>query len=383
MISSQKDGQRSGFFPPIGQYAPNTRYHEGIPSLAASPSGGRLWATWYASATGCEVADNYLILSTSADDGATWREVLVYDPDPNGPVRAFDPELWVAPDGLMRWSWTERTCQPAADPGDKYAGCHSDPSCDRLMMAELDPDAEPDAAAMADSCGVRQIARGVMMCKPTVLSDGTWLLPVAHWKEAPSACVVASTDGGKTFAGRGGATLPESERTFDEHQIVELADGRLRLYIRTAKGPHALWEAESADGGRTWTAPRPSALPHTSSRFFVRRLSSGNLLMVKNGLPGEPGSARRDMTAYLSGDDGATWPWALPLDTGREKVSYPDGQQLPDGRIAVVYDCDRTGARQILFACFREEDIKEGRFLSADSHAMRTVHSKNDSSDTQ
>ena len=376
MNGTPKDMQRSGFFPPIGQYAPITRYHEGIPSLAASPSGGRLWATWYASATGCEVADNYLILSTSADDGATWREVLVYDPDPGGPVRAFDPELWTSPDGVLRWTWTERTCPPAADPSDKYAGGLCDPSRDRLMMAELDADAEPDATAVAASRSVRQIARGVMMCKPTVLSDGTWLLPVAHWKESPSACVVASTDGGKTFVERGGASLPEKVRTFDEHQFVELADGRLRLYVRTAKGPHALWEVESADGGRTWTDPKPSALPHTSSRFFVRRLSSGKLLMVKNGLPGEPGSGRRDMTAYLSGDDGATWPWALPLDTGREKVSYPDGQQLPDGSIAVVYDCDRTGARQILFACFREEDVMGGRFLSADARAMQTVNSK-------
>ena len=91
-------------------YAVGSRHHEGIPSIAVSPVNGRLWATWYASNTGCEDANNYVVLSTSADGGETWREVAVYDPDPGGPVRAFDPELWIAPDGLLRWTWTERTC---------------------------------------------------------------------------------------------------------------------------------------------------------------------------------------------------------------------------------------------------------------------------------
>ena len=73
------------------------RKHDGIPSLAASPVNGRMWATWYASPTGAEDANNYIVLSTSVDDGATWREAVIYDPDSQGPVRAFDPELWIAP----------------------------------------------------------------------------------------------------------------------------------------------------------------------------------------------------------------------------------------------------------------------------------------------
>ena len=160
-----------------------------------------------------------------------------------------------------------------------------------------------------------------MMYKPTVLADGTWLFPVAHWGEAPSASVYASVDGGRTFEERGGVTLPQERRLFDEHQIVELCDGTLRAYIRTKGDIDCLWEAESPDGGRTWGEPRPSALPHVSSRVFVRRLASGKLLLVKNGAPGDRPTERRDMTAYLSDDDGKTWPHALVLDAGRAQVS--------------------------------------------------------------
>ncbi len=350
------------------------RTHEGIPSLAVSDVNGRMWATWYASPTGSEDSNNYLVLTTSADGGATWREAVIYEPDFQGPVRAFDPELWIAPDGRLRWTWTERVVPLAPESKDNpYAGCAANPANDRLMMVELNAEEEPDLAALTAPDNLRQIARGVMMCKPLVAKDGAWLFPVAHWFEAPSASVYVSTDNGRTFVELGGVTLPTEKRTFDEHNLVELRDGTLRAYIRTKAEPDGLWEAESTDGGHTWGAPRPSIQPHVTSRVFVRRLASGRLLMVKNGHSGEPGSGRRDMTAYLSEDDGLTWPFALPLDSGRTGVSYPDGQQLPDGRIVIAYDFDRRGSRQILFAVFREEDVKAGFFKTPGARPLQTI----------
>ena len=364
----------AGAMSPDAAHAPGTRTHEGIPSFAASPASGRMWATWYASPTGGEDSNNYLILATSTDDGKSWREVIVYDPDGEGPLRAFDPEIWIAPDGRLRWTWTERVSPLAAEAKSKYVGCWADPKNDRLMMAELDAEKESGIAMLSLPGAVREIARGVMMCKPTVLKNGDWLLPVSHWGEAPSACVYASIDGGRTFVERGGVTLPKEKRLFDEHQIVELRDGALRMYVRTKNEPDGLWEATSSDGGWTWSEPFPSVLPHVSSRFFVCRLASGSLLMVKNGRLGESGKGRSDMTAYLSADDGKTWPYSLVLDAGRNGVSYPDGQQLPDGRIVVIYDYDRIGSRQILLAIFREEDVKAGRFKTPGSSPLMKVH---------
>jgi hypothetical protein len=92
--------------PPLPQHALATRAFQGISSLAVSP-GGRLWATWYAGPTPGEDQNNYVVLSTSGDSGTTWKEILIVDPDGAGTVRAFDPELWLAPDGKLRMFWSQ------------------------------------------------------------------------------------------------------------------------------------------------------------------------------------------------------------------------------------------------------------------------------------
>ena len=92
--------------PPQELHATTNRGFQGIPSFAISPQ-GRMWATWYAGISPGEDHNNYVVLSTSADGGETWQEVMVVDPDKDGPVRTFDPELWVSPDGKLYWFWAQ------------------------------------------------------------------------------------------------------------------------------------------------------------------------------------------------------------------------------------------------------------------------------------
>ena len=92
--------------PPLPLHAETNRAFQGIPSMAVTP-GGRLWVTWYAGPTPGEDHNNYVILYTSGDNGATWQTVLVVDPDQTGPVRAFDPQIWMAPDGKLRLAWAQ------------------------------------------------------------------------------------------------------------------------------------------------------------------------------------------------------------------------------------------------------------------------------------
>ena len=323
-----------------------------VPSLAVAPN-GRLWATWYAGPTPAEDLANYVVLSTSDDDGRTWQEVCVVDPDGDGPRRTFDPEIWISPDGHLRWFWTDRDSWTIETTG--------------LWMMDLgDPNVVP-AKLPTPRC----VSTGVMMCKPTALANGEWLFPVAQWKAQPSSCFYVSTDAGRTFALRGGVELPVVERLFDEHQVVEKKDGRLWCFSRTMTG---LREAYSSDRGATWTpSVYPAGIRHTSSRFFLRRLASGNLLFVKHG-PVDRDVGRRELTAYLSRDDGKTWEGGLLLDE-RNRVSYPDGQQAADGTIYLTYDFDRTNAREVLFCTFREEDVFAGKNVSG-RVALRQIVTK-------
>jgi hypothetical protein len=329
--------------PPEDLHAPTNRAFQGIPSLAITP-GGRLWATWYAGKTPAEDHNNYVVLSTSGDNGKNWSEVLVVDPDGDGPVRAYDPEVWMAPDGTLRLAWAQTVGHEGTVAGVWF-----------LTIANPESPAPHYGAA-------ERVTDGIMMCKPLVLSTGEWALPASTWRQTDhSARMVVSADAGKTWAVRGGCNVPHDDRAFDEHMFIERRDGTIWLLARTRYG---IGQSVSIDRGATWPELRPSGIAHPSSRFFIRRLSSGNLLLVKHGPVGQQ-TGRSHLTAFVSADDGETWEGGLLLDE-RSGVSYPDGQQDEDGLIRIVYDYSRTGDRNILMASFREEDAAAGSNASGE-----------------
>lgn len=320
---------------PGQEYSRATRLFQGIPSLERS-RGGRLWVIWYGGKGAGEDAHNYVMLATSGDDGAAWSdETLVIDPDGDGPVRAFDPELWMDPDGRLWAFWAQAVGHDGSVAG--------------VWAIVTDTPDEPNPKWTAP----RRLTNGVMMCKPLVLSSGEWVLPASTWRQTDnSAKMVVSTDHGKSWRVRGACNVPPKDRNYDEHSIVERKDGTLWMLVRTAYG---IGESVSTDRGRTWSPLKPSAIKHATARFFIRRLMSGNLLLVKHGAI-DKRIDRSHLTAFVSGDDGKTWSDGMLLDA-RKSVSYPDGAQAPDGTIYICYDYDRTGAREICLTKFTEEDI--------------------------
>jgi hypothetical protein len=337
---------------PTPLHAVTNRAFQGIPSLAVAPS-GRLWATWYASKTPGEDHNNYVVLSTSGDDGESWNEVLVVDPDRDGPVRAYDPQVWLAPDGKLRLVWAQAIGHEGSVAG--------------VWFLEI---THPDAKQ--PECGEpTRVTDGIMMCKPLVLSTGEWALPASTWRKTDhSARMVVSTDNGQTWSVRGGCNVPVEDRAFDEHMFIERPDRSIWLLARTRYG---IGESVSTDRGRTWPDLKPSGIAHPSARFFIRRLKSGHLLLVKHG-PIAERTGRSHLTAFVSADEGRSWSNGFLLDE-RNGVSYPDGQQTADGLIRIIYDYSRTGARQILMATFREDDVAAGKSVS-DTVRLRHVVSQ-------
>jgi predicted neuraminidase len=323
---------------PGPEYGSATRRFQGIPSLARS-QGGRLWAIWYGGQGMREDRFNYVMLAT-------------IDPDGDGPVRAFDPQLWMDPDGRLWAFWAQ-------------AIGHEGTIAGVWALTASNPDDEEPAWSAP-----RRLTNGVMIGKPLVLSSGEWVLPASTWRETDdSAKVVVSTDRGKTWRLRGACHVPESVRSFDEHMLVEREDGTLWMLVRTTYG---IGESTSTDYGRTWSPLTPSAIQHATSRFFVRRLNSGKLLLVKHG-PIHERTGRRDLTAFLSQDEGRTWYGSLLLD-GRTGVSYPDGVQSPEGMIYIVYDYSRTLEREILMARFTETVVAQGRRASESAELRMLVN---------
>ncbi len=78
--------------------------------------------------------------------------------------------------------------------------------------------------------------------------------------------------------------------------------------------------------------------------------------------------------AFLSDDEGQTWSAGLELEPRDRRCSYPDGFQSDDGRIFIVYDHERTAAKEILLARFTEADILAGRLAMPDSRLRILVN---------
>ncbi len=212
--------------------------------------------------------------------------------------------------------------------------------------------------------------------KPTVLADRTWLWPAGSWNLTNLSRPLLSKNDGRTIAAGGEIPIAREARNFEEYQVVERVDGTLWLLTRTRTGVagfHGIGESFSKDGGATWSEVVPTPhLKHTVSRFFVTRLNSGKLLLVRNG-PISEDVGRTQMMAFLSEDDGRTWSGGLMLDE-RPRVSYPDGVQAAYGTIYVIYDRGRSTDKEILLASFAEEDVAAGKAVSGKARLKMLVN---------
>jgi len=320
---------------PWKHHIPPTK-RQGVPGIERTAK-GRLWAVY---GRDVESTRNYQVLTTSDDDGQTWSEVKMMILPRQG-VRAMSATLWIDPQGRMWVFWGQSF---GAQDG-RYG----------VWAVVTD---EPDSTDPNWS-QPRRLGDGIMLNKPTVLKNGDWLLTSSVWKSENSIRVYASTDQGKTFELRGTANvLPAEARGPDEPMIVQRKDGSLWMMVRS----RGIAETFSQDGGKTWTPVKRSSLRHPTARFFLRRLKSGNLLLVKHG-PLDKRVGRTDLMAFVSDDDGQTWKGGLMLDD-REKVTYPDGVQAPNGTIYIVYDHNRTPDGEVLMATFNEDDVRAGKPVS-------------------
>ena len=378
-----------------GELAMGTKPFQGIPSIAVSKSGKRVFLAWYGNAK-TECPGNYIMVAYG--DGNKWKnkvDMVVRSPHMNE-VRLFDPCLWRAPDDSIWLFWaqsegkyTNKEWLWSIDPNSKgqwdrkggvwYSICRNPEGEKPLWSAP------------------RRLCDGVMMNKPIVLKNGKWAYPVCRFQMENINDLDSAKEGALLYVSDPGAKNLELINCvkipfvpFTEHMFVEKLDGNIWLLSRTQPdwtiarqgqksaaqityGNDGILEAFSNDGGKTFGEVKAAAIPHCGSRFHISRLKSGNLLLVKNdaddeqwmsGKPRGPENLRsyprKKIMAYISQDDGKTWKGGLEID-GRADVSYPDAAQDENGNIYICYDFSRYGKRQICVAQVNEKDILDRR----------------------
>lgn len=339
--------------PESDKYDEDIRMFQGCPTVAVT-EGGRIYLGWYAGGTGEPHMENYNLLIYSDDSGSTWSKPIIVIPSSyENHIHALDIQLFTDPRGALHIAWVQNNTY-------KFMG--EEPEKEEFQPIVVRdgwvfPDMQhseweivcenPDADEPVFGAP-RFLFHGFLRCKPTFLKNGDWIY-CAYDQLTDRYGYYISKDCGKTFTHFYGAE--KISTYFDETMVYQLNDGKVKMFARTQLGELA--ETVSDDNGKSWSKAVISGIVCADTRFFVRKLPSGRVLLVINDCRAE----RRNMTLLLSEDDGETWKYRKCIDT-RGNISYPDAGVLGEN-IYLSYDRGRTEEREILFCKFKEKDIIE------------------------
>lgn len=345
---------------PGPEYDDANRVWQGVPGIERAAN-GRLWATWYTGDVGEGATGNYAMVATASELGKSWLKPMAIV-GPSG-TRIGDPIPWIDPKGRLWIFYHQLTVKTGTSPSLRgtFAIRADDPSSAKPVWSDpflVAPD-------------------GILFGKPVIRDDNAWIAPYfingkPEWSDQVAGRetgTLISTDEGATWIWLGGCSFPKDLLNFSEATLAQRKNGELWMVIRTLAG---LRESTSGDGGRTWSdpIPMPGFEKGPSTRACMKKLGSGAFLLVYHNAPANTkgGFGRAQLTAWLSDDEGRTWPHQLLID-GRGSVSYPDVTEAPDGQIFITHDLGRYkgGEKAILVSALREEDIRAGKVVSADT----------------
>ena len=324
-------------------YRPSSRRWSAMPSVIVC--GKNIFVAWQTGGT-TEDDRNYFAVAASADGGASWIDpFIIIDPVENPTATSvLVPIFYYNHAGDLWLTWHQTAVG--------YCGV-------KLLNA---------GGGLGDISfeGPFTLKEGIppACTKPTLLSDGRILYMGGN--ETITRLYVSENDG---MSVRLLAEIPSSypsAKVCTDATVIEKRDGTLWFLSRLEGGKNGgIEQSFSRDGGLTWTptqADLPEPLRGPGSRFAMRRLQSGALLLVNNASVAGGYAGRVMMTAYLSYDDGATWPYSLLLD--KTVTAYPDFYQAPDGKIYIAFEKGRYKENGIRLCVVTEDDIKAGAFVS-------------------
>ena len=341
---------------------------------------GDLACVWFAG-TQEGLSDISVHISLLPRGGERWTEARRLDDDPTRSEQ--NPILFPAPDGRL---WLLYTSQRSGNQDTAVVRFRTSLDLGRTWSAP---------ATLIEDAGtfVRQPLH--------VRQDGAWLLPVFHCRARPgerwtgsfdTSAVMISRDEGATWSHH---DVPDSIGAV--HMNIVPAGGGELLALYRSRFADWIHVSRSRDGGETWSAPMPTALPNNNSSIQATALADGRIAVVYNAssaaiatgrrenlyddiadeeatttdrraapLP-EParsafwGAPRAPLCLAISADAGRTWSQPIELDTSdgycmtnnsrdrlNRELSYPSIKQTADGRVHVAYTYFRQAIKYVV-----------------------------------
>ncbi|MBM4083926.1 MAG: exo-alpha-sialidase, partial [Planctomycetes bacterium] len=283
-----------------------------------------------------------ILLTRSADGGRTWsKPTCVVDTD----LDDRDPSIAALPSGRLILNYFSSRC---TKPWDEARAQRWGGLCLELGRKNWDATVDHVGLVYSDDDGEtwsREIVvtrAGLATSEPVcVRQDGHLLLPVygkLEGEEFRGSKIFHSSDNGETWDGPHViATDVSGIVGFEEPSLAQLPDGRLLCHMRSSSSkvdPGAVWQCESADGGRTWSTP--AKLPLWGYPQSLTRLDHGRVLSVYGYRRYPPG-----VRAAVSRDGGRTWDpndeIVIRHDGVHHDLGYPAAVALPNGQAFVAY----------------------------------------------
>lgn len=346
---------------------------------------GSLLCTWFAG-TQEGIADISIYLSRLEKGAKIWSQPVKLSEDASRSEQ--NPVLFLDPDNVL---WLMYTAQKSGN---------QDTAIVRFRQSR-------DLGKSWGDIGTLLREPGTFIRQPvTVLANGDWLLPVFYCRTQPGekwvgnnddSAVKISSDKGKNWRD---VAVPESTGCVHMN-ITPLHDGSL-LALYRSRWADFIYQSRSVDGGNSWSAPQPTALPNNNSSIQVTTLANGHLALVFNNLSAADASERREslydeiedeeddvrvettvvtgartafwgaprapMTLAISEDGGRSWPYLRNLETGdgycmtnnsqqklNREFSYPSIKQGVKGELHIAFTYYRQA---IKYVCVEESWVK-------------------------
>lgn len=338
-------------------YNPHNRIWNGIPTVITS--GQNIFVAWYTGGLKEPDINNYVVVAASDDNGETWIDPFIIIDPVDDKEKTMVPVFYYNGAGDL---WLLYAQETVGRKRDYYA----------LKLLNADG---PLSEITHEEPIVIHNRNG--FTKPTVLSDGR-IMYISSGEDG-YANVHISNDDGYSFYYYSSiqSTSKIPNKRYSEAAIVELSDNTLWMLSRLESGwKGGVEQAFSSDGGENWTISDgnlPEPLIGPGSRFAFSRLKSGALIFVTN----DSKTTRNQLTAYLSFDEGITWPHSIVID--RYISSYPEIYQSEDERIFITYDKGRYTENGIRLTILTEKDIIAGEFVSVEHKDKITIAKINNS----
>lgn len=365
--------------------APPEPLHNHSSSIVQTPNGDLL-AAWF-HGRGEKTDDTLVILGARKRKGeSAWSEPFEMADNPNlpdqNPVLYIDSDkrlwlFWISSlantqesyllkfrtamdyqkDGPPRWEWNDVLHGQPLNLEEKVTSYF--PTVPEKFGAAFDEETKyrerlDRAMVMASDKLWRQLG-WMPRCQPIMLSKDRMMIGL--YSDIFLCSVMAITeDAGKTW------TFGEPVMGYGciQPALAQRKDGTIVAYMRDKSPARRIRVSESADSGMTWGPVEDMEIPNPDSSVSVVVLENGHWVLVCNDLDGVDRHGRSRLTAYLSEDEGRTWPWSRAIEDAPDAphASYPTVIQTRDGMIHCTYTYTPQPEETIKHVWFEEAWVK-------------------------